>query len=135
MRRQQHPLQFEEKFLASTTSASIVGPVIGLNVIKTYRVLRKRTIQGSAPADNPELTTVRLEEDYILPVKRPEKSQRRASSVDAIQPIVELIPATPRKGNHNCHNKSVAPPSSKKDLFDDVQRDSQPIKCTAEDHF
>lgn len=88
-----------DKFLEPTASAFIVGPVIGQNVFPTSRVLIKRINQSSAPAVDPESVTVSLEEDYIHPVERPQERQRRAFSVGATLPSVELIRPHSEKPN------------------------------------
>lgn len=114
---------------------SIVGPVINQNFIPTTRVLQKRTNQSSSLANIQKLATVKLDEGYILPFERPQKRQRRASSIGASQPSVKLIPNTPLKAKLGRRNKSVSLSSIKTGLFNDGQRDIQPVGCTAEAHF
>lgn len=122
------------KFLTPTAPASIVGPVIGHNVIPTSLVLQKRASQGSAPADDSELATVNFDENCMFLFKWPQKRQLRESSVDATQPSMQLIPDIPQKGKPGRHHKSVAAPLTVTGLFDYAQRDSPPLRCTTKAH-
>lgn len=96
--------------------------------------MRKHTSQASTLADDPELVTESLGEGYILSIEWPQKRQRSKSSVDATQSSEELTPTTPRKGNPNHRNRSVAPFSSEMGFYGDVKRDLLPVGCTVEAH-
>lgn len=94
-RRQQRLVRPVEKILISTALASIVGPVVGYNVIPASLALRKRTNQSSASAKDPEWLTGSFDKDCIPSVLRPQKRQRRATFARTIEPSVKPIRTTP----------------------------------------
>lgn len=133
--RQQRLGRSVHKVLVKTAPASIVGRVIGHNVIPTTLVLQTRTSQGSDLAGDPKFATPSFYRDYILPVEQPQKRERRASSVGATQLSVALVQTTPRKAKPRRHEKSVAPALSEMGLPDDAQSDAQRVGYTAEAPF
>lgn len=132
---QQRLVRSVDKILTSMSPAFIVGPVISRNNISTSRFFGEPTNQGSGPTDDPESATKSLDGDYIFSVARPQKRQRRSSSVGATQSSVEQILITPQKAKPGCRNNSVAPSLVETGLLYDAQRDSPPIKCPTEAHF
>lgn len=122
-------------YLISTTPACIARTFTGQKVIIASRIFRKCTKQRSASADDPGLAILKLDEDHILLVEQSAKRQRRASSVGATLPDVELIPTTGRKSKSNHRNRFVDPPSIETGLFNGTQRDSMHGRYTLEDHF
>lgn len=124
-----------KKFLISTAPASTVRPVIGHNVVLATRKLQSRTNKALALADSPESANVSLNEDYIFLVERPQNCQCKASFVNATQLSAKLIPTTPRKSTPGRRNRSVASSLSKAGFFDDAQRETLVVGCTAEDPF
>lgn len=69
-RQQQSLMWAAKKFLASTTSPFIVGPVVGQNIIPATRILQRLTNQYSTLADDLEPATERFDVEYIIPIKR-----------------------------------------------------------------
>lgn len=76
---QQSLVQSVNKFLTSTVPTSIVGLVIGLNVILTSRVLQKGINYGSAPTDHRQSVTLSRDENFMLPFEQLQKRQCRRS--------------------------------------------------------
>lgn len=63
------------------------------------------------------------------------KRQHRASSIDATQPRVRVIPNAPQKAKLGGSNNSVALPSSETGLFDNEKGDVLLVVCIAKDPF
>lgn len=124
-----------EKYLASTARAIIFSPDIGQNAMPASVVLQKRTSKSSALPDDPESPMRCIDEDYILPVERPQKRHHKVSSGSMTQLSVKPTPIIPGNAKPGRDNKSVAPASSKTRLFGDVQPDALLVGCTAEAIF
>lgn len=129
-RWRQHLVQSVDKVPVLTAPASIVGHVIGPNIISTIHVLQKRSKKASALADGPRSATVSINGEYFHLVERAHKRLHRASSGGATKLYVRLIPTTLRNAKFARRNKSVATFSSETGLFNDARRDLFPFKCT-----
>lgn len=111
------------------------GPIVGQIVFPAKPILQKHTHQSTAFNDDPEPATVSLVAEHFRTIERPLEHQRRASSLDAIQPRVKSISATPQKTKPNHWKRSVAIPSSKRGLINKAQCGALPVECIAEPLF
>lgn len=97
-----------------------------------YMLHAKRPNQVLTFADYPVKATVSLDKDYILPAKRPQKSQGWALSVDPTKFSVEPIQSTQRNAKPGRRSESIASDLIETRLLDHAQRDSLPLDYSAE---